>query len=197
VVFNNSGTVEVDAGALHFTGGVTQLSGGTLTGGTWHVVNSILALPTTNITSVAASILMDGASAQIENSGSTSALAHLASIAAGGNLTLQNGFNLATASALANSGSLTIGPSSTLTVNGNYSQTAAAALNINIGGHSAGGQFGTLAITQTPTLAGSLNIGLVNGLVPGSADRYQIMSFADGARSTDFANKNGLTFTGG
>ncbi|HEV3078233.1 MAG TPA: FG-GAP-like repeat-containing protein, partial [Gemmataceae bacterium] len=178
----------------------SNLSGGTLTGGTWQAINGGTLKFGAAITTLAANVLVDGAGSLVLGTtypANTNALAGLTNIAAGGNLTIQNGFILTTTGDLNNSGSLTVGPSSTLAVSGNYTQTSGAGLNIQVGGHSSAGQFGVLNITKTPNLAGGLNMGLVNGFVPSSTDSYQIMSFAQNSRSTDFESKNGLTFPGG
>jgi hypothetical protein len=200
--WTNDGTLTAqNGGEMDVWGPPTNFSGGTLTGGTWQAINGgTLRLIGASVTTDAASILIDGAGSHIYSTLSTpntNALANLATIAAGASLIIQNGSNLTTAGALANSGTLTIGPSSTLTVSGNYTQAAGAALGIDIGGVASSGMFGTLRIAQTPTLAGELDIGLVNGFVPTVADSYAIMSFAAGSRSTDFANENGLAFAGG
>ncbi len=200
--WKNDGTLTAEnGGTVQATGTFTNFSGGTLTGGTWQAINGgTLDLVGANITTLAANILVDGSGSQVlSNNGGTNvnALAGLATVAAAGSLTIQNGNNLTTAGNLGNAGSVTIGPSSTLKVSGNYSQTAGGNLNINVGGHSNTGAFGTLNITGAPTLAGNLNIGLVGGFLPATTDSYPIMSFAAGARSTDFSNKNGLTFSGG
>jgi hypothetical protein len=200
--WTNDGTVTAqNGGEIDIITAPTNFAGGTLTGGTWQAINGgTLRLIGESITTDAASLLIDGAGSHVYSDLGTSApnpLANLAAIAAGGDLTIQNGYNLTTASDLSNSGSLTIGPSSTLTVSGNYTQTSGAALGINIGSVSDSGMFGTLSVAQAVTLAGDLDIGVVNGFAPSHADSFTILSFAAGSRSTDFANKNGLAFASG
>jgi hypothetical protein len=201
--WTNDGTVTAqNGGEIDVYAPTTNFSGGTLTGGTWQAINGgTLRLIGDNITTDAASIVLDGAGSRIYSSDlgstTTNAVANLAVITAGGDLTIQNGYNLTTAGDLNNSGSLTIGPSSTLTVSGNYTQISGAALGINIGNVSDSGMFGTFSVAQAITLAGELDIGLVNGFVPSHTDSYTILSFATGSRSTDFANKNGLAFASG
>jgi len=75
----------------------------------------------------------------------------------------------------------------TLTVQGNYTQASAGALDIDIASAT---QFGQLAVTGPATLDGTLNVSLLEGFMPQSGDHYQIMDFA--SRSGDFANKNGF-----
>lgn len=54
----------------------------------------------------------------------------------------------------------------TLNVTGNYTETAAAALNVEIGGLVAGTDFAQLKATTQATLAGTLNISVINGFTP-------------------------------
>jgi len=98
----------------------TNLSGTTLTGGTWQAIGGgILRLIGANLTTDAANILVDGASSQVlSDTASTNALANLASITSVGSFTIQNGFNFTVAGSLTNAGKLTIGSASTLLVTG-------------------------------------------------------------------------------
>jgi hypothetical protein len=82
-----------------------------------------------------------------------------------------------------------------LSIVGDYTQTATGALNIEIGGTSAGSQHDRLAVSGTATLAGTANISLINGFLPGAPDAFTILTFA--SRTGDFATYTGLTFPGG
>ena len=116
--FNNTGAVEVRSGTLSLTSAVTQLSGSTLTGGTWAVyANSTLTISTgTNITTNQGTVILSG-------EGST--FARINSLANNqGSFSILGGRAFTSAGALANSGTVVVGPTSTLTVNGNYTQTA-------------------------------------------------------------------------
>ncbi len=125
--WTNQGTVEATTGGT-ITAQVspTNLSAGTLTGGTWKATGGgilRLILPTA-LTTNAATILLDGAaSAFYSTSGTTSALSSLTSNAAGGSLTIQNGFSFTVPAGFSNAGTLTVGPSSTLQLAGTYTQT--------------------------------------------------------------------------
>ena len=79
---------------------------------------------------------------------------------------------------LSNSGSLTVGPGSTFTVAGNFTQTSTGTLNDQIGGTPASGLFGQADVTGTATLAGTFNLALVNGFSPTSGQTFDVMSFA-------------------
>ena len=78
-------------------------------------------------------------------------------------------------------------PFGTLTIDGNYTQTATGVLLIQIGGPS---QYGQLAVTGTATLGGTLEVSLLNNYVPAVGTSFQILSFAQS--SGDFATELGL-----
>jgi uncharacterized repeat protein (TIGR01451 family) len=82
-----------------------------------------------------------------------------------------------------------------LTVTGSYTQTAAGALNIELGGTTPGTQYDQLNVTGAVTLDGTLNVSAINSFVPATGDVFQILGF--GSRSGDFAVKNGLSLGGG
>jgi hypothetical protein len=75
-----------------------------------------------------------------------------------------------------------------LTVVGGYTQGSGGALNIQVGGSSASGTFGSLAVSGLASLAGTLNVTTVNSYVPIFSDSYTALTF--GSRSGDFATSN-------
>ncbi len=78
----------------------------------------------------------------------------------------------------------------TLTIQGNYTQTAAGALDINVAGP---GTYGQLTVSGTATLAGALNVALTNGITPTAGTWFRILTFA--ARSGDFSTETGLSLS--
>jgi hypothetical protein len=82
-------------------------------------------------------------------------------------------------------------PLGTLSVTGNYTQTAAGLLNVGIGG-TAAGTFSHLAVSGAATLGGTLNVHYTNGFVANPGSSFQIMTFGSRPGSSDFATKNGL-----
>ena len=81
--------------------------------------------------------------------------------ASAGDVTNQGTLDLATAHLtikgnFKNAGSLTLGPASSLAVEGNFTQTAAGELNEQIGGAPASGQFGQIAVQGQADLAGGI-----------------------------------------
>jgi len=75
----------------------------------------------------------------------------------------------------------------TLTIQGNYTQTAAGVLLIQIAGAS---QYGQLAVIGTATLGGTLDVSLIDGYTPALGASFSILTFNQ--RSGDFATENGL-----
>ncbi len=78
----------------------------------------------------------------------------------------------------------------TLTVDGNYVQNAAAALNIEIGG-TAANAFDKLVVGGALAVLGNgtLNVSLINGFVPSAADSFQILFATNNlANNTRFIN---------
>lgn len=110
--FANNGVLEVFAGRLDLYGRLTNLSGNTLTGGTYNL-RSTLRLSGGNIVTNAADILLDGTAAAVLSVGTNAdLLANLATNAQSGRLTLANGRNLALSGALTNAGQIVIGSQS-------------------------------------------------------------------------------------
>lgn len=75
-----------------------------------------------------------------------------------------------------------------LTVNGNYTQTDTSALNIELGGITAGSEYDRLAVSGNANLNGYLNVSLINGFLPQLGDQFDILLF--GSRSGEFDNLN-------
>jgi hypothetical protein len=116
----NTGTLDISAGAVYL-GDLTNYSNQTLTGGTY-LVKGALIIPDADIQTNAATVVLDGAAAQIGKDVQYNgvipyyddALAHLTANAAGGSFTIQNGRNFSVPAGFTNAGNLTIGAGSTL-----------------------------------------------------------------------------------
>ena len=93
---------------------------------------------------------------------------------------------------MSNTGSLTIGAGSTLTVNGNYSQGSAGSLTFGIGGAASGNEYGQLAISGSATLAGSVNASTASGFTPTVGDSFPVVTYASetGGERLDFTGVN-------
>ncbi len=170
----NTGTVEVDSGRLFFyNASFAQFTGGTLTGGTWNALDGgELDFPSqVAITSNEANIALGGTGAKITGlSGLTSN---------SGAFSILNGADFATSTSFSNSGNLTIGSGSELTVNGMYTQGSSASLTIGLGGSSSGTEFGELAATGTALLGGTVIASVVAGYTPAPGDSFPIVTYAN------------------
>ena len=170
---DNLGTFEVLTGTLSINDTVVQRVGTTLSAGTWNLgAGATLTMPGGgNFTVNQATVAFLGAGATFTN------LAPLASNT--GSLTLDGGFDFSTVGNLANSGEITLGAGSVLTVNGNYTQTGGTStLREKIAGRPNTGLFGKLVVTGQASLAGRLAFGLANGFAPTLGDQYQVLQFA-------------------
>jgi hypothetical protein len=193
--WTNNGTIGAqDSSTITAPSAPTNFAAGTLTGGTWRVLaNGTLRLMNANISTNAATILLDGANSNFyRDNATTDALANFATN--NGSFSLLDGRNFTTAGNWSNSGSLTIGAGSTLTVNGNYTQASSGSLTVQLAG-TAAGQFSQVIVSGLATLAGALNVTEVGGFTPAAGDTYQVMSF--GSRSGDFATKTGFQLGNG
>jgi RHS repeat-associated protein len=184
---NNTGTIEVDSGTLALgPTSIVQLSGNTLTGGTWVAgAGSTLLFPSgTNINTIQGNVTLAGPTATIAGIEILDAVS--------GSFALSNGASFATAGDLSNTGSLTVGAGSTLSVEGDYTQAASGSLTIGLGGASSGNQYGQLAITGSAALAGSVNAITANGFTPTAGDSFPIMKYGSqtGADSLSFTGIN-------
>jgi hypothetical protein len=171
---SSSGTMSLASGTtLSFTGGFTLTNASTITGS-----GSVVFSSGTN--TLGGSITASSVTIQ---SGAT----------VSGSATIT--------SSVTNSGTIYIGgPGATgqLTINGNFTQTSQGILNMEIAGLTAATQFDQLAISGTATLAGTLNVQLLNGFIPVSGNRFALLTF--GSHSGSFGTvtglqENGINFT--
>jgi RNA polymerase sigma-70 factor (ECF subfamily) len=63
-----------------------------------------------------------------------------------------------------------------LSIIGNYSQTAAGSLLIEIGGPNAQSDYDQLAVSGTASLAGTLVVSLINGYAPNIGDTFRVLT---------------------
>jgi hypothetical protein len=125
--FTNNGKLTVSKGSeLIINSSVTDpfnnLSGGTLTAGTYAVTGTLEV--GSAITTNAASITLTGAAAEISTPAGTNALASLGTNTTKGVLSLQSGQALTTGTNFSNAGKTTVGAGSSFTITGSYTQTA-------------------------------------------------------------------------
>ncbi len=90
---------------------------------------------------------------------------------------------------VSNAGNVNPGASAgAMTINGNYVQAPAGALNLEIGGTVPGTQYDKLVISGTATLDGTLNVSLIDSFAPSVGNTFQVMTFA--SRNGDFTAWN-------
>jgi hypothetical protein len=95
------------------------------------------------------------------------------------------------ASTLSNSSTVHPGMSpGILGVVGNYHQDSAGTLDIQIGGASAGTGYSQLEISAMASVAGTLDLSLINGFTPSNGEKFVIL--ISGGLSGFFATVNGM-----
>ena len=98
-----------------------------------------------------------------------------------GPVTIANGATLQgsgrISGAIQSSGAVVPGTSAgTLTLLSSYTQNANGSLKAEIGGTTAGSQYDRLAVTGTATLAGTLDVSLINGFVPSVGHTFDVLT---------------------
>jgi hypothetical protein len=235
---NNQGTVHVAAGDSMTIGTLTNLSGGTLTGGIYNVAGTLAIQGM--ILNNASTIILDGTSSFIEDPAIDALASTFTDNQAAGTFEILDGRNFTTAGAFSNEGTIDVGAGSTLTiggaftnagdldingtlvaptiaigagedlsgsgtivgnvtvygstdpgnspgiltVNGNYTQASGSFLDIQLGG-TGSGQFDQLNVNGNLSLAGTLDVFLWNGFVPGNGNTFDILNWT-GTRTGSF-----------
>jgi len=88
-----------------------------------------------------------------------------------------------------NAGTVSPGNSAgSITVQGDYTQSADGILEIELGGTTAGTQYDQLTVTGTASMAGTLNVSLIDGFIPQVGDSFTILPY--GTRSGGFSTLN-------
>jgi len=185
IAFNNNGTLNVSAGTVSLQSTVTQVSGTTLTGGTW-----IVAAGAT-LTMAGASIAANNGNVTLQGPGASFAALN-ALVSNTGSLAFLGGLGFSTAGAFTNTGALTVGAGGNLGVAGTFTEGAAGSLNVQVGGTSLSGQFSRIMASAAASLNGALNVALVNGFVPTAPDTYPIVQAS--SSSGTFSSVTGLQY---
>ena len=109
-----------------------------------------------------------------------------------GNVELLGGILEGSGSILSNvNNSATVSPGSSagsLNIQGDYTQSAAGSLDIEIGGLTAGSEFDVLDISGTATLGGTLELTLLEGFSPAPNDNFKVL--LSSVRAGTFASIN-------
>ena len=110
--------------------------------------------------------------------------------------TLLQGHNGSMNGNVVNRANVQPGPSAgALTITGNYTQTVAGTLSIEIGGPVAGIGYDQLRVNGTATLDGTLALSLINGFNPSLGSTFIVMQY--GSVVGQFALLTGQNLTGG
>ena len=166
--FSNTGTLTIDAGDSFTAAKLTQISGSTLSGGTFVLVGNLdLTTAGISLTTNSSTLTLEGGTI---NSNGVNALGALASNTK--SLTLADDTSLTTSatSNFANSGTVDVANGSTLTVGGtshSYNQTAGTT---TVDGTLSAGTTGSASVTGgtilgAGTVKGNLSVGNASGTV--------------------------------
>jgi fibronectin-binding autotransporter adhesin len=139
--FSNTGTLTIDAGDSFVAPALTQISGSTLTAGTYILAGNLDLTAAANITTNSANLTLEGGSIE---TGSTNDLANLASNT--NSLTLASKASFTATGNFSNSGKLTIDSGSTFTLTGTNVLTNLSSGTLSGGTYTIGG---TLQLTST------------------------------------------------
>jgi hypothetical protein len=190
---SNAGSVILRRSTLNITGAVAQLSGNTLTGGTWKVgAHSNLNFPAgANITSLAgAKVTLSGGHSNF------AALANLATVGRTSSFSVLGGRSFTTVGGFTNSGKLTIGAGSALIVSGSFTETSLGRLTLAMGLVSGVPAVGNIISTSgSVTLGGSLTV--TSTVVPAVGSSFEIVNNegSDADSGTFTGLPEGATFT--
>ena len=173
--FQNVGTMQAtEGGTLLFDnyGTLLNVSGTTLVGGTYRAdANSRIVVNRLDVVTNAANIVLNGPASRLEDAYGYDALRNLSDNQ--GSLSISGGRNLAFAQGLRSSGTLGIGPASTLSILGAFEQTSTSRLNLGLGLDG----IGTLEVTGDVTVAGTLNVSLLDGFTPVAGSEFTFLTY--------------------
>jgi hypothetical protein len=188
--FSNTGTLTINAGDSFIAPALTQISGSTLTAGTFVLGGNLDLAATANITTNSANLTLEGGTIQ---TGSTNDLANLNSNTNA--LTLASNANFTAVGNFTNSGALTVNKGSKFSLTGTHTLTNLSAGTLGSGTYTIGG---TLQLT---TANGGITTNAANLTLTGTG-----FSIKDGTANAlagfnnntgTFALASGANFTTG
>jgi len=154
--FSNTGTLTINAGDSFKAANLTQISGTTLSAGTYVLAGNLDLTGAANVTTNSATLTLEGGTIQ---TGSTNDLANLASNTK--SLTLTNNASFSTGASFNNTGTMDVTGGSTFTVSGSNSYTQSAGTT-TVDGTLAGGTAGISVTGGTLLGVGTLNANTTN-----------------------------------
>jgi fibronectin-binding autotransporter adhesin len=156
--FSNTGTLTIDKGDTFTAPALTQISGSTLSGGTFVLAGNLDLTGAANITTNSSNLTLEGGTIQ---TGTTNDLANLSSNT--DSLTLASSAKFTAAGSFTNSGALTINSGSTFTLTGTNQLTNLVGGTLESGTYTVGG---TLQLT---TSNGGITTNAANLTLTGTA----------------------------
>ena len=81
-------------------------------------------------------------------------------------------------SSINNSGSITIGPTNKINVSGGFTQTSTGTLDVQLGGAPSTGSYGSMTITGTAVVGGTLKAEAVNNYAPSTTDSFTPVTYS-------------------
>ncbi len=108
-----------------------------------------------------------------------------------GTIETANGGSLVAYSLVDNTSAISVGAGSQDTFNGGFDQESAGVLAVEVGGLGSG-QFGSLSVSGGASLAGTLDVALVNGYSPRVSDSIPIITFDSSSGQFDTVNVSNL-----
>ncbi|HWY22110.1 MAG TPA: hypothetical protein VNX26_12875 [Candidatus Acidoferrum sp.] len=188
--FSNTGTLTINSGDSFTAPALTQISGSTLTAGTYVLAGNLDLTASANITTNSANLTLEGGSIK---TGSTNDLANLATNT--GTLTLASNASFTAVGNFTNSGALTVNKGSTFTLTGSNVLTNLSAGTLASGTYTVGG---TLQLTSAN---GGITTNAANLTLTGTAAKINdgtsnaLSGFA--TNTGTFALASSATFTTG
>jgi hypothetical protein len=197
--FTNNGALTVGAAStFNVNGNLTNISSGTISGGTYNLTGILEAANATGITTIAANtgITLTGTAAEIENETGVNALTGLATISSGGSFTINSGANFTTAANFTNNGTLTVGSGTKFVVKSGSSLTNFSGTTLTGGTYDVTGtlQFGATG-TSLVTNAAKITLTGPGAKIIDSANQDILTDFATNSAGALFDITSGSNFT--
>ena len=165
ITFDNQGELNVAAGQIDINANVANITGSSITGGTWNVAdNATLRVGGIDISTNDADITLGGVNAMFTDTLGRDALRDLTENR--GTLTLDHARDFTTLADFTNAGTLALDKASVFIVTGTFTQLSNAHLGIQRADDGAGGELHSRVVSGASQLAGALDIATIGGFVP-------------------------------
>ncbi len=199
--FSNAGSVTISKGSSFTVGGTANY---TQTAGTTTVIGT-LSLSSPGSVNVSGGLVLDTGAINtgsfVQTAGTTTVNGTLSAVSGGVNASGGSIYGIGTITGNINltGGLLSAGSASKkageLTLKATYAQSGAGALDVDLGGTTAGTQYDVLDITGTASLGGTLNVDLISGFKPTVGETFDIIDYS--SETGAFATLNLPKLTGG